>query len=85
MIGSWQLQDGDFRQVGALASKLRSSPDQVSRYVYSCLSADTRGAIDDYRHGAWQEDAVRQSLAADFNRLINGPSIFLSSAAPHSP
>ncbi|MCX6343862.1 MAG: murein biosynthesis integral membrane protein MurJ [Armatimonadetes bacterium] len=77
-IGSWQLQDGDFKQAGTLAKKLKNGSDPVSVYIYSNLLPDTRRIINDYQHAGWDEDAVKQSLSADFNKIIQGPSIYNS-------
>lgn len=76
VIGSWQLQDGDFKRPMALAAKLRQGDTPLSRYLYSSLPRETRLTIDEYERGTWNERMVRKSLVGDLNRVIDGPSIY---------
>lgn len=75
-IGTWQLQDGDFRQAGALAARLKTGADPVSQYLYTRLSNDTRKIIDDFQASGWNEEAARRGLVTDLNSIINGPCIY---------
>jgi putative peptidoglycan lipid II flippase len=76
VVGSWQLQDGDFKRPMALAAMLRQGDTPMSRYLYSSLPRETRLTIDEYERATWNEKAVRASLVADLNKVINGPSIY---------
>lgn len=75
-LGSWQLQDGDFRDAGVLAHKLKSGADPLSGYLYSRLSTNTRMIIDESQRSAWNEPAAKEALVADFNKIISGPCIY---------
>ncbi len=62
---SW-LTDKDFTDLPALAAKLRSQADPVSKYLYENLSPETQKLVS----GSGNEPLLRRSLAADLNRLL---------------
>ncbi len=76
LVGSWQLQDGDFRNPAHLAEALKSGEGPISSYLYSRLSSETRGNIESYRSAKWDSVAVKSALADDLNDIIRGPSIY---------
>lgn len=75
-VGSWQLQDGDFKRPMALAAKLRQGDTPLSRYLYADLPAETKQMIDEYERAGWDDKAVHESLMRDLNGIIEGPSIY---------
>ena len=78
IVGSWQLQDGDFAKPAALARSISERKTPLSDYLYSKLSPDTRRMMTDYENAEWKDSAARKLLVSDLNRIVRGPSIYNS-------
>jgi len=79
-LGSWQLQDGDFKNAGELATRLRAGDMPVSSHIYSQLSPETRRMIADYQSTGWRDEDVDHALVSDLNGILKGPSIYSETA-----
>lgn len=86
LVGTWQLQDGDFRRPMALAAALKKSDTPLSSYIYVRLTDTTRQSIDDCQNIDIKVSPAK-ALIKDLNKLIAGPSLynekFFTKNVPH--
>jgi len=75
-VGSWQLQDGDFRNPAAFAVRLQQDHSPISRYLYGGVSDQTRKMISDECEAARMAPAVRAMLLGEMNRLLDDRSLY---------
>jgi Flp pilus assembly protein TadD len=70
---SW-FTDDQFSNMQDLTAKLRKSDQQdaLSKYLYGRLSTDTQALVD----GKGDETAVRHALTKDFNKILEGGTIY---------
>lgn len=66
------ISPGDLRDLPSLVQKLNQHTDPVSLFIYQSLSQPTLQALQP--NGA--ADALKQDLAQDLNKIINGPTIY---------
>jgi type VI secretion system ImpB/VipA family protein len=67
---------GDLKNAGGLATKLQAGKDPVSQYIKSQFGDDTQRLLQDYDGSEQSVDTLRRALVNEFNRLINGASLF---------
>ncbi len=70
-VGSWQLQDGDFKYACRACSQAGAGPHALSGYLYSGVSSDTRRMIDDDHEAARHAPQIRATLVSELNRLLD--------------
>jgi hypothetical protein len=76
-LASARFREKDFFDDGAgLLSKLKSKSDALSTYLYNQLASGTRNLIDQYSSQEQPSQELRAALVADFDRLLNGPSLY---------
>ena len=68
---SW-FSDADLVNVNSLVSKLHSSQDPLSRWLFQSLDKPARNLIT----SKGSEAALRAALVDNWNRLLEGPSIY---------
>jgi len=73
----WRISDSwftgsDLIKLSALQSALHSSQDPLSRWLFQSLSKPTRDLVT----AKADESRLRPALVDDFNRLLEGPSIY---------
>jgi len=66
----------DLVDLPSLASKLKQPADAVSTYLKSQLSAATLTALENYQGSSSDLRLLQTALVADFNRIIDGQSIY---------
>jgi len=76
VVGSWQLQDGDFRKPAAFASRLQQEHTALSDHLYANVSPSTRRMIADEREAARMTPMVRTMLLGEMNQLLSDPSFY---------
>lgn len=76
VAGTWQIQDGDIRSPGALATTLHSSRTPLSSYLYSELAPATQAMIRKHEQAERISPLLRRALAEELNGLLLGPSIY---------
>jgi|GEM_PF-24394 len=76
VMGSWQLQDGDFRDPSAFAARLQQEHTPLSNYLYSGVQDSTRSLIDDDREAHRLAPAIRAMLVTGLNRLLSESSFY---------
>jgi len=71
------LGSEDVNDFPSLAAKLKQQADPVSSYLYSNLSADTKGALTNYKDASLSDLRSLQSVVLqDLNNIIKKQSIF---------
>lgn len=70
------LSAEDFRDLPALARKLKASTESVSAHVGRHLQDATRGSLNKWTPGSALPDALRQALLTDFNAIIQGKPLY---------
>jgi tetratricopeptide (TPR) repeat protein len=68
---SW-FSENQFINVKDLAAKLSARQDSLSRFLYGKLSSDTQALVN----GKGDEGSLARALAADFNKILQGDSIY---------
>jgi hypothetical protein len=66
----------DIRRVKDLAEALRQRKRPLTEYLWGIFSDSTRELIDQSPANEKQEDDLRTKLVADFNVILQGPSIY---------
>lgn len=66
------VSSGDLRNLPSLLQQLNQHTDPVSLFIYQSLSRPTIQALQ--QNGA--SDALKQDLAQDLNKIINGPTMY---------
>ncbi|MDB6109121.1 MAG: uncharacterized protein JWR69_871, partial [Pedosphaera sp.] len=66
----------DIKDVPALTVRLRQPPDEVSKYLVSRISPETRQKLSSHPESGSGTNLWRSSLAAELNLIILGPSVY---------
>jgi hypothetical protein len=70
--GSSWFKPEEFVNMKDLAGKLHAQQDNLSKFLYGKLSAETQGLLG----GQADESALRRALARDLNEILKGGSIY---------
>lgn len=76
VVGSWQLQDGDFKRPSVFAVNLKEDHTPLSDYLYANLTDNTRKMILDQCEADRLTPSMRVQLVNELNRLLNDPSFY---------
>lgn len=76
LVNTARFQPVDLHQPAALAGKLKSPADPVSRYVVEQLSPATIEMLKGYASEGTPSQALQAALVSDFNRIITRTDLY---------
>jgi hypothetical protein len=72
----WTFLSIDFNDLTLLAGKLRNPTDSVSSQISNALLRTTRNALDVYAGNSSHAGPLREALADEFNKIVQGQLIY---------